>query len=50
MKILVTGASGFTGQRFITFSERLKHEVLKVNSDLGDMDSIEKEIAFYEFD
>jgi nucleoside-diphosphate-sugar epimerase len=50
MKILVTGASGFTGQRFITFSERLKHEVLKVKSDLGDMDSIVKEIAFYEFD
>jgi nucleoside-diphosphate-sugar epimerase len=50
MKILVTGASGFTGQRFITFSERLKHEVLMVNSDLCDIDSIEKEIAFYEFD
>lgn len=45
MKILVTGANGFTGKHFIAKAIKNGHEVVPLKSDLTDLASLKDEVA-----
>ena len=45
LKILVTGARGFTGIHFIKMAHALGHETVSLNANLNDVASLESEIA-----
>lgn len=44
MKILVTGATGFTGQHFVSLANSYGHQVSALRSDLGDRDALIEEV------
>lgn len=44
MKILITGANGFTGQHFSKIAQALGHEPIGLRSDITDPIALEKEI------
>lgn len=44
MKILVTGADGFTGKHFCAYSHNLGHEIYKLKSNILDFNSLNNEI------
>lgn len=44
MRILVTGANGFTGQYFVKHAKNHNHEILALNSNLLDAESVLNEI------
>lgn len=44
-RILLTGASGFTGQHFMRLAQSRGHQVVSLQSDLGDEQSIQRELA-----
>ena len=45
MRILVTGADGFTGQHFIVSAKAAGHEVIALQADLKDAESLKSEVA-----
>lgn len=44
-RILLTGASGFTGQHFMRLARSQGHQVVTLQADLGDGQSIQQELA-----
>lgn len=47
LKILVTGASGFTGHHFIASAQTAGHRVLVLNADLTNIDTLRSELGAY---
>lgn len=45
MRLLVTGANGFTGRHFVTSARICGHEVVALQADLNDQDAIKQEVA-----
>lgn len=45
MKILLTGAAGFTGRFFMTAAEAAGHQVLALQADLTDKSAVDDEVA-----
>ena len=45
MKLLVTGADGFTGRHFVAIAQSCGHEVISLKSDLKDRDAVMQEVA-----
>lgn len=45
MRILLTGAGGFTGRHFVATAQAAGHEVIELSSDLRDRDSLQREVA-----
>ena len=45
MKLLVTGAHGFTGQHFAASARACGHDVVALQANLGDRDALKAEIA-----
>lgn len=50
MKILATGADGFTGRHFIRSASAAGHEVVPLRANLTDAAAVESEVASLEFD
>ena len=50
MKILLTGADGFTGQEFTAFATRAGHELITLNSDIRDYSALLDEVGKIEPD
>lgn len=45
MRLLVTGANGFTGRHFVTSARACGHEVVALQADLNDRDALKQEVA-----
>ncbi|MEI2635684.1 MAG: GDP-mannose 4,6-dehydratase [Methylotenera sp.] len=45
MRILLTGADGFTGRHFVPIAQARGHEVIPLQADLNDCDAIHVEVA-----
>ena len=44
MKLLVTGASGFTGKHFVKAAHDYGHEVIALEADLRDCDAVKQQV------
>ena len=45
MKLLVTGADGFTGRHFVTSARACEHEVVALQANLNDRDALIREVT-----